>query len=80
MILTSQTLNSNSALKEILQRNDYPKSFIDNCFKKFLDRLHIIEMRHSKLMPGIYRNITAKMKLSKESLIRDHVLQYDNNP
>ena len=29
-------------LKEIFQRNDYPKSFIDNCCKKFLYRLHII--------------------------------------
>ena len=30
-------------LKEIFQRNGYPKSFIDKCFKKFLDRLHIIK-------------------------------------
>ena len=30
-------------LKEIFQRNCYPKSFIDKCFKKFLDRLHIIK-------------------------------------
>ena len=29
-------------LKEIFQRNGYPKSFIDKCFKKFLDRLHIV--------------------------------------
>ena len=28
-------------LKEMFQRNGYPKSFIDKCFKKFLDRLHI---------------------------------------
>ena len=28
-------------LKEIFQRNGYPKSFIDKCYKKFLDRLHI---------------------------------------
>ena len=25
------------------QGNGYPKSFIDKCFKKFLDRLHIIK-------------------------------------
>ena len=31
------------ALKEIFQRNGYPKSFIEKCFKKFLDRLHIIK-------------------------------------
>ena len=30
-------------LKEIFQRNGYSKSFIDKCFKKFLDRLHIIK-------------------------------------
>ena len=30
-------------LKEIFQRNGYPKSFKDKCFKKFLDRLHIIK-------------------------------------
>ena len=28
-------------LKEIFQRNGYLKSFIDKCFNKFLDRLHI---------------------------------------
>ena len=28
-------------LKEMFQRNGYPKSFIDECFKKFLDKLHI---------------------------------------
>ena len=30
-------------LKEIFQRNGYPKSFIDKCFKKFLDGLHIVK-------------------------------------
>ena len=30
-------------LKEIFQRNGYSKSFIDKCFKKSLDRLHIIK-------------------------------------
>ena len=30
-------------LKEIFQRNGYLKLFIDKCFKKFLDRLHIIK-------------------------------------
>ena len=30
-------------LKEIFQRNGYPKSFIDKRVKKFLDRLHIIK-------------------------------------
>ena len=30
-------------LKEIFQRNGYPKSFIDKFYKKFLDRLHIIK-------------------------------------
>ena len=29
-------------LKKIFQRNGYLKSFIDKCFQKFLDRLHII--------------------------------------
>ena len=28
-------------LKEIFQRNGYPKSCIDKCVKKFLDRLHM---------------------------------------
>ena len=28
-------------LKEIFQKNGYSTSFIDNCFKTFLDRLHI---------------------------------------
>ena len=27
---------------EIFQRNGYPKSYMDKCFKKFLDRLHLI--------------------------------------
>ena len=30
-------------LKEIFQRNGYLKSFIDICFNKFLDRLHIVK-------------------------------------
>ena len=30
-------------LEEIFQRNGFPKSFIDKCFTKFLDRLHIIK-------------------------------------
>ena len=30
-------------LKEIFQRDVYLTSFIDNCFKKFLGRLHIIK-------------------------------------
>ena len=30
--------------KESFQRNGYPKSFIDKCFKNFLDRLHIIKL------------------------------------
>ena len=30
-------------LKVIFQRNGYPKSLIDKCFKKFLDRLHMIK-------------------------------------
>ena len=31
------------ALEEIFERNGYPKPFINKCFKKFLDRLHIIK-------------------------------------
>ena len=31
------------ALKEIFQRNGYPKLFTDKCFKKLLDRLDIIK-------------------------------------
>ena len=30
-------------LKEIFQRNSYPTSCINKCFKNFLDRLHIIK-------------------------------------
>ena len=30
-------------LKEIFQGNGYPKSVMDKCFKKFLDRLRIIK-------------------------------------
>ena len=30
-------------LKETFQGNGYLKLFIDKCFKKFLDRLHIIK-------------------------------------
>ena len=30
-------------LKEVFQRNGYLASFIDECFKKFLDGLHIIK-------------------------------------
>ena len=30
-------------LKETFQRNGYLKLFLDKCFKKFLDRLHIIK-------------------------------------
>ena len=29
--------------KEIFQRNGYPKSVLDKCFRKFLDRLHIMK-------------------------------------
>ena len=31
------------AFKEISQKNSYSTSFIDKCFRKFLDRLHIIK-------------------------------------
>ena len=30
-------------LKEIFLKNGYPTSFIDNCFKKFLDRLYVLK-------------------------------------
>ena len=30
-------------LKETFSRNGYPKSFVDKCFKKFLDMLHVIK-------------------------------------
>ena len=36
-----------ATLNEIFQRNGYPKSFIAKCFKKFLDRLHIIKTTSS---------------------------------
>ena len=36
-------------LKEIFKGNGYPKSFIDKCFKKFLNRLHIIKPTSSKV-------------------------------
>ena len=29
--------------KEIFQRNGHPTSFVDKCFKKFLDRFHTIK-------------------------------------
>ena len=29
-------------LKEVFQKNGYPTSFIDNCFKRFLDNLYIV--------------------------------------
>ena len=31
-------------LKEIFQRNGNPKSFVDKCFKKVLERLYIIKI------------------------------------
>ena len=34
---------------EIFQRYGYPKSFIDKCFKKFLDRLHFIKPTLARL-------------------------------
>ena len=36
-----------ATLNGIFQRNGYPKSFIAKCFKKFLDRLHIIKTTSS---------------------------------
>ena len=36
-------------LKEISKRNGYPKSFLDKCFKKFLNRLHIIKPTSSEV-------------------------------
>ena len=36
-----------ATLKEIFQRNGYPRSFIAKCFKKFLDRLHVIKTTSS---------------------------------
>ena len=36
-------------LKEIFKGNGYPKSFIDKCFKKFLNRLQIIKPISSKV-------------------------------
>ena len=30
-------------LKEIFQKNGYPKNFVDRCFKKFLNNVHLVE-------------------------------------
>ena len=30
-------------LKRIFRKNDYPKNFIDNCFKKFLHNIHFVK-------------------------------------
>ena len=36
-------------LKEIFQRNGYPKSFIDKCWKNLLDRLHLIKSTSARV-------------------------------
>ena len=36
-------------LKEIVQRNGYPTSIIDKCFKKLLDMSHIIKRTLSEV-------------------------------
>ena len=30
-------------LKRIFRKNDYPENFIDKCFKKFLDNIHLVK-------------------------------------
>ena len=30
-------------LKKIFRKNDYPENFIDKCFKKFLDNIHLVK-------------------------------------
>ena len=56
-------------LKENFRRNGYPKSFIDKCFKKFLDRLHItkptsatVEKKAIRLVLPYLRLISLQVK------------------
>ena len=30
-------------MERISQKNDYPENFIDKCFKKFLDNIHVVK-------------------------------------
>ena len=30
-------------LKKIFRKNGYPENFIDKCFKKFLDNIHLVK-------------------------------------
>ena len=50
-------------LKGIFQKNGYPKNFIDKCFKKFLNNVHLVkenvptvEKKAFATSPSIFRN------------------------
>ena len=32
-------------LKEVFRKNGYPENFIDKCFKKFLDNIHLVKKK-----------------------------------
>ena len=66
-------------LKEIFQRNGYPKSFIDKCFKKFLDRLHIVrptsatvEKKASRLVLPYLGPISLQVRTKNKKCYEKH--------
>ena len=40
-------------LKEIFQKNGYPANFIDKCFKKFLNNMHLVKKTYQQLKKSI---------------------------
>ena len=43
------------SLKGIFQKNSYPKYFIDKCFKKFLNNVHLVKQN----VPTVERNVCS---------------------
>ena len=40
-------------LKKIFHKNGYPENFIDKCFKKFLDNIHLVKEK----VPAVERKL-----------------------
>ena len=38
-----------TSLKNIFRKNGYPENFIDQCFKKFLDNIHLVKQKLTRV-------------------------------
>ena len=62
------------ALKEIFQRNSYPTSFINKCFKKFFKRFHITKPTFETVKRKALRLVLAylgSMKAKTRNALKD---------